>query len=98
AIVTLYQLEFRGIANYYRLAYNMHTLRKLKQVMEISLAKTLASKFRMSVRKVYKKYGVELRVDDKRYKGLQVSIPRQDKDPLVATWGGISLSWDIKAT
>ena len=37
-------------------------------------------------------------VNDKKYKGLQVSIPRQDKKSLVATWGGVSLSWDNKAT
>ena len=30
-------------------------------------------------------------------KGLQAKIPRQDKEPLVATWGSISLKWDIKA-
>src|SRR5579884_4035311 len=35
-IVLTYQLEFRGIANYYQLAYNMRTLAKLKWVMEAS--------------------------------------------------------------
>lgn len=98
AIVMMYQLEFRGIANYYRLAYNMHTLRKLKWIMEISLTKTLAHKFKVSVPKIYEKYGAELVIDGKKYKGLQASISRQDKSPLVATWGGVSLSWDIKAT
>jgi len=97
-IIAIYQLEFRGIANYYRLAYNMHTLNRLKYVMECSLTKTLAHKFRVSVTKVYEKYGAELTVEGKKYKGLQVSIPRQDKNPLVATWGGISLAWDLKAT
>jgi group II intron reverse transcriptase/maturase len=97
-IIATYQLEFRGIANYYRLAYNMHTLNRLKYVMECSLTKTLAHKFRVSVAKVYEKYGAELTVGGRKYKGLQVSIPRQDKQPLVATWGGISLAWDIKAT
>src|SRR6266705_6765717 len=76
----------------------MHTLRKLKWVMETSLTKTLAHKFKVSVPKIYEKYGVELVIDNKRSKGLQVSIPRQDKKPLVATWGGVSLSWDSKAT
>ena len=97
-IISTYQLEFRGIANYYRLAHNMHTLGELKWVMEISLTKTLAHKFKMSVPKVYEKYGTALTVQNKKYKGLQVTIPRQDKKPLVATWGGVSLSWDIQAT
>jgi len=98
AIVTAYQLEYRGIANYYRLAYNLHQLSKLKWVMETSLTKTLAAKYKLSVKKVYEKYKVTLAVKGKEYKGLQVSIPRKDKSPLVATWGGIPLQWDIKAT
>ncbi|SRR6266496_351858 len=97
-IITTYQLEFRGIAEYYRLAYNLASLQKLKWVMEYSLLKTLANKFRMPLPKVVKKYRAEKVVNDKKYKVLQVSIPRQDKKPLVATWGGVPLSWDIKAT
>jgi group II intron reverse transcriptase/maturase len=100
AIVMRYQLEFRGIANYYRLAHNLSHLSKLKWVMETSLTKTLASKHKISVSKVYEQYGAKLLVDGKEYKGLQVIIPKPDprKKPLVATWGGISLTWDIKAT
>ena len=66
--------------------------------MEYSLLKTLANKFRMPLPKVVKKYRAEKVVGDTKYKVLQVSIPRQDKKPLVATWGGVSLSWDSKAT
>jgi len=100
AIVMTYQLEYRGLANYYRLAYNMTSLAKLKWVMETSLTKTLASKHKMSVPKVYENYEVKLKVDGKEYKGLQVIVPKPDKSkkPLIATWGGISLVWDIKAT
>jgi group II intron reverse transcriptase/maturase len=97
-IVAMYQLEYRGIANYYRLAYNMHTLSKLEGVMQTSLTKTLAAKYRMSVSKVYEKYGASIEVNGKKYKALQVVIPREEKKPLVATWGGIPLSWDIEAT
>lgn len=96
-IISKYQSEFRGIANYYRLAYNLHTLRKLKWVMEISLTKTLAHKYKVSVAKIYEKYRTKLVVDEKMYEGLQVTIPRQNKEPLVATWGGISLSWNIES-
>jgi group II intron reverse transcriptase/maturase len=101
AIVTTYQLEYRGIANYYRLAYNMSTtLHKLKWVMEISLVKTLASKHKMTISKVYEKYGAKIMVNGKEYVGLQVIIPKPDKSkkPLVAIWGGVPLKWDIKAT
>jgi group II intron reverse transcriptase/maturase len=96
-IIFIYQLVYRGIANYYRLAYNMHTLSKLKWVMEVSLTKTLANKYKMTVSQVREKYSAELVVNGKKYKGLQVSRPRQDKKPLIATWGGISLEWDARA-
>src|SRR3984893_739479 len=96
-ILAMYQLEYRGIVNYYRMAYNLHTLQKLKWVMEISLAKTLAHKFKISVRKVYKKYKADLDIEGKKYKGLQITVPREGKKPLIATWGGIPLTWDITA-
>lgn len=39
-IMATYQLEYRGIANYYHCAYNMAELSSLKWVMEQSLTKT----------------------------------------------------------
>jgi group II intron reverse transcriptase/maturase len=97
-IITTYQSEYRGIVEYYRLAYNLHTLQRLKRIMETSLTKTLAAKHKISVRKVYQKYRTSLVVNGKTYKGLQVKVPREGKDPLIATWGGIPLAWDIKAS
>jgi hypothetical protein len=97
-IVLAYQLEYRGIANYYQLAHNMYHLDKLKWVMEISLSKTLAAKHKLSVSKVREKYGTKLTVQGREYKVLQVSVPREGKSPLVATWGGIPLKRDMKAT
>jgi len=97
-IVMTYQLEYRGIANYYRLAYNMTRLNKLKRVMEISLRKTLAAKHRISAAQVGKKYRNEIMIEGKKYVVLQAQLPRKEKEPLTATWGGIPLKWDIKAT
>jgi hypothetical protein len=97
-IISTYQLEYRGIVEYYRMAYNLHTLNRLKRVMQQSLAKTLALKHKTSAQKIYKKYQTEIEVEGKRYKVLQVIVPREGKKPLVATWGGITLTWDIKAT
>ena len=39
-----------------------------------------------------------LEVEGRKYKVLQTIVPREGKNPLVATWGGIPLTWDIKAT
>lgn len=97
-ILATYQLEYRGIVNYYRLAYNLHSLQYLKWVMETSLTKTLAAKHQISVRAVYKKYHARFTVEGKTYKGLQVTVQREGKEQLTATWGGIPLVWDNKAT
>jgi len=96
-IIATYQSEYRGIVNYYKLAYNMRTLDHLKWTMETSLTKTLARKLKITVTKVYRKYEVNLNVDGKTYKGLRVAIPREGKDPLIAEWGGIPLKWDMEA-
>ena len=48
--------EYRGVVEYYRLAFNRHKLGRLKWVMERSLTKTLARKFRISVPQVYRRY------------------------------------------
>ena len=97
-IIATYQLEYRGIVNYYRLAYNLCTLGRLKWIMEQSLTKTLACKHKMSVKQIYRKYRVNLDVDGKTYKGLQVIVPREGKKPLSATWGGVPLLWDSEAS
>jgi len=98
AIVMTYQLEYRGIINYYQLAHNIARLGKLKWTMETSLTKTLASKHRMPVTKVYEKYGAKLTTQGKERKVLQAKVPREGKTPLVATWGGIPLKRDMQAT
>jgi len=97
-IVTIYQSAFRGLANYYRLAYNMPTLQYVKRVMEQSLTKTLARKHKVSVRRIRAKYKADLSIEGTIYKGLQVVVLREGKKPLVATWGGIPLKWDSRAT
>jgi hypothetical protein len=90
-IVRTYQLEYRGLANYYQLAFNRHTLNRVKYVMQTSLLKTLAAKYKSTVKTMTKKYKAEITVDGKKYSVLQVVLPRKDKEPLIATWGGIPL-------
>jgi Reverse transcriptase (RNA-dependent DNA polymerase)/Type II intron maturase len=96
-ILSLYQREYRGIVEYYRLAYNLHRLDYLKWIMEQSLTKTLAHKFKTSVQKVCDRYKAEWDVEGSAVKGFQTLIPREGRTPLVARWGGVSLKWDIKA-
>jgi hypothetical protein len=40
SIVAQYQAEWRGIVQYYRMAYNLHALQGLKHTMEVSLVQT----------------------------------------------------------
>lgn len=96
-IVATYQLEYRGLVNYYQMAFNLHILHKLKWVMETSLTKTLAHKHKTTVTKIYDKYRTEIEVEGRKYKVLQVTVPREGKKPLVAIWGGIPLTWDASA-
>lgn len=59
-ILNTYQTEYRGVVNYYRLAYNLSNLDKWKSLMQQSLVKTLAAKFQISVPHVYRKYRTTL--------------------------------------
>jgi group II intron reverse transcriptase/maturase len=96
-IVSLYQTIYRGIVNYYQLAYNLFTLHRLKFIMEQSLTKTLAHKHRCSVKQIYRRYQADLIVKGTCYKGLRVVVQRGEKPPLIATWGGIPLKWNSAA-
>ena len=98
SIVRQYQAEFRGVANYYRLAVNLGTLSYLRWVMEMSLAKTLAGKLRISVPQVFKRYNTTIQTERGPRKVLMVNEERPGKKPLVAYWGGISLARDTTAT
>jgi group II intron reverse transcriptase/maturase len=92
-IVARYQAEFRGIAEYYQLAYNRHRLGLLKYVTERSLTKTLGHKNKISVNKVWNRYRATWQTPAGPRKGLQVTVVRGDgKKPLVARWGGVSLA------
>ena len=92
-IVTRYQAEFRGIAEYYQLAYNRHRLGLLRYVMERSMTKTLGHKNKISVNKVWNRYRATWQTPAGPRRGLQVTVERGDgKRPLVARWGGISLA------
>jgi group II intron reverse transcriptase/maturase len=55
-IVMRYNEQIRGIYNYYRLASNVSVLNKLRYVMEYSMYKTLAGKYRITVAQAKVKY------------------------------------------
>jgi len=93
SIVEQYQAEYRGLVEYYRLAYNLSKLDTLRWIMEGSLLKTLAYKLRISMPRARKRFRTIVQTDHGPRKVLQVVVEREGRKPLVAQWGGISLKW-----
>jgi group II intron reverse transcriptase/maturase len=91
SILNKYQAEYRGVVQYYLLANNMSWFSKLRWVSETSLLKTLAGKHKSSVAAMARKYKVTIETPDGPRKCLQVVLPREDKKPLIAQFGGIPL-------
>jgi hypothetical protein len=95
SIVSLYQAEYSGIVQYYRLAYNLRILSRLKWTAEVSLVKTLANKLRCRAREIYRRFQTRLITDEGTYKVLEVRVDRgPTKKPLAAHFGGVSLVWN----
>jgi group II intron reverse transcriptase/maturase len=98
SIVAQYQAAYRGFAQYYLLAYNVHRLWRVHRVMQVSLVKTLANKHRTSVNRVYRTYGTTVPTPHGPLKVLEVQHARgPGKKPLVARFGGIELRWHKQA-
>ena len=98
SIVEQYQLEFRGVVNYYRRATNLGALSHLRWVMEMSLAKTLAAKLKISVPQVFKRYKTTIQTDKGPRTVLMVKVDEPGEKPQVTYWGGVSLARDNTAT
>ena len=70
-IVNLYSNVNRGIQNYYRFVDNWRQLSSIQYILEYSLAKTLARKFKISVFGVFRRFG----------KGFSTTIEGKDGKP-----------------
>jgi group II intron reverse transcriptase/maturase len=90
-IIIRYQGEYRGLVQYYGLAHNRAQLGYVKWTMETSLLKTLASKNQTSVTKESKRLKATTKTSDGPRKCLKLTIQREQKKPLIAIFGGLSL-------
>jgi group II intron reverse transcriptase/maturase len=91
-IIARFQWEYRGLVEYYRMAYNLHQLGRLKWVMQDSLAKTLSAKLNISVGQVYRRFRTIIRTPVGPRTVLRVTVERDGRRrPLVATWGAVPL-------
>jgi group II intron reverse transcriptase/maturase len=99
SIITQYQAEYRGLVQYYLLAFNVHRLWNLHRVMKVSLVKTLANKYKTTCRRICRRYQKPYAVPHGTQKVLEVTVDRgEKKKPLVAHFGGIELRWQKHAT
>jgi len=87
-IIQRYQGVLVGLYNYYCMATNVSKrMSRVKWILQQSLLKTLAGKLRTGVGEIIKTY----RVPDQEYTTYRVTVTRPGKEPLVATFGGVSL-------
>ena len=56
-IVQRYNSILRGFMNFYNIVEDQTSLNELVYILEFSLAHTIAAKHRLSIKKVYTKYG-----------------------------------------
>lgn len=93
SIVARYGAEYRGIVQYYAYAHNRFWLNRLHGAMWKSLFKTLGRKHKTTTRKLIGKFASR-RISEtgKIVKCVKVVIEREGKLPLVALFGGISLT------
>jgi Type II intron maturase len=91
AITEKYQWKYRGLVQYYVLAVNVSSLKKLHWTMKRSLLKTLANKHKSTVMSMVKRYQTNTETHYGKMQCLEVRIDREEKKPLVARFGGIPL-------
>jgi group II intron reverse transcriptase/maturase len=85
-----YHLRFRGLAQYYKYAVDLHQLGKLDYIMEVALVKTLAHKLRIRVSEVYKRFRSTKVVNEQSYKTLEFKVETR-KGTRSYYWGAIPL-------
>lgn len=90
-IVSRYQWKYRGYVQYYALAENLAWFSKLHWVMETSFLKTLANKHKRSVASITRQLRNKRLTPQGPRTCIQVSVPRPDKEPLIAYLGGLTL-------
>ncbi len=90
-IIDTYQRRFRGMAEYYKFATDRDKLSKLQYVMEVSLTKTLAHKFKTTVACIYRRYVGKRTFQGNAYKVLAVEVPTKTRTRHIY-WGAIPLN------
>lgn len=77
-IILRYKSIAQGIINYYSFVHNINAIQRLIYLLKDSLTKTLADKLKISVKKVYKKFGKDITENGKSF----ININKITKKPL----------------
>jgi hypothetical protein len=94
-IVVTYNLEFQGLANYYVMAHDISTkLYPVKYAYQQSLVKTLATKHKQRVTRIYRRHK---RKQENGVTAIVVEVPRKGQKPLIAKFGAKPIRFDKKA-
>jgi hypothetical protein len=98
SIITRYQQEYRGVVQYYLLAFDVTCLWQLHWIMRSSLLKTLAAKHKTTTAAMRAKYQQTTRTEKGEIQNcLEVRVERESKPALIAQFGGISLKRQPRA-
>jgi hypothetical protein len=92
SIISTYGAEYRGLINYYLLAGDVWCLGHVHWVMQTSLLKTLACKYGSTVSKAAARYKATVQTPHGPRTCLQVTVERNGRKPLIATFGGLPLT------
>ena len=68
-VIALYSGINRGIQNYYRFTDNFDKLSRSQHILRFSLARTLAAKYKVSVKRIFQRYGANITVTVKGHDG-----------------------------
>jgi group II intron reverse transcriptase/maturase len=91
-IINRYQVEYRGLVQYYQLAGNVGWLDALRWDMQQSLLHTLAAKHQTRISVLLHRYQTTVATPYGKRRCLQVTVERgSEKKPLVARFGGLPL-------
>lgn len=91
AIVAAYGSRYRGLVQYYQLAVDVYRFHQLEWNMQTSMLRTLAGKHKTSLKKMWRRYRATVMTPHGPRVCIQVTVPREGKQPLVARFGGIAL-------
>lgn len=92
AIVAQFGSAFRGYYNYFQYASNAYWLGRVRRAMEQSLFHTLADKHKTSVLRIVRRLRATTETQGRHYVCYEVRVPRENKPPLIARFGGFPLT------